>query len=45
MAFTDNDYLAGRTAVTEESVTALNTVDQPPPLSVRVADDGSQRLP
>jgi penicillin-binding protein 1A len=40
-----NDYLAGRTAVTEESVTALNTVDQPPPLSVRVADDGSQRLP
>ena len=42
-----NDYLAGRTAVTEESVTALNTVDQPPPLSVRVADggEGSQRLP
>ena len=40
-----NDYLAGRTAVTEESVTALNSSNQAPPLSVRVADEGSQRLP
>lgn len=42
-----NDYLASRAVVTEESVTALNAANQPPPLSVRVADDGqgSQRLP
>jgi len=42
-----NDYLAGRNAITEQSVTGLVSSDQPGPLPLRftVDGDGVQRLP
>jgi hypothetical protein len=42
-----NDYLAGGSVVTEESLSALNPSNQPPLFSVRVTDggEGFQRLP